>query len=590
MPEYHAPLQDMLFLLESVFSVDSLLSRFDAFQGMDILLLKSMLEAGNTFCQQELLPLNQSGDAQGCLFHNGEVKTPKGFPEAYQAFVDYGFASVTANPDFGGQGLPKMLGILLEEMYCACNVSFSLYPSLTAGAAGALQTHATPELQATYLPKLISGQWTGTMCLTESHSGTDLGMMRTKATLQPDGTYRINGSKIFITAGEHDLAENILHLVLARADDSKPGTKALGLFLVPKFLPTETNALGPTNGVTCGAIEHKMGIKASSTCVINFDNAKGFVVGNASEGMKNMFTLMNTERLAIGIQGIGLADMAYQNAAAYAKTRLQGRAPEGAINPQGPADPIIVHPDIRRMLLTIRAYVEGSRAFALWIAQQLDIAQHTQQAEEKTHAQALITFLTPIAKAFFTDIGTEATNLGVQILGGHGYITEWGMEQLVRDARIAQIYEGTNGVQAMDLTGRKLVQDQGKMAKVFAQVLQRFVEKHPAENMQAFIIPLKHTLSVFENNSQWIIAASQTHKATIGAAANDYLRLAALTCLAYLWAQMAEAALDKPEKFYQQKRITARFFMEKLLPQVDSLSQQIQAGSNVVMSLKNEDF
>jgi len=597
MASYQAPLRDMNFVINEVWDIKELIKMLPYYEHVDSEFIEPILEQAAKFCENELAPLNQSGDKEGVHFNNGEVTTPKGFKEAYRHLVEGGWMSLNADPQYGGQGLPKMLQILLDEMLTSSNVSFSLYTALTQGAIQAVQLYASDEIKKTYLPKLVSGEWSGTMCLTESHCGTDLGLLRTKAEPQSDGNYKISGTKIFITSGEHDLTENIIHTVLARLPNAPAGVKGISLFLVPKFLVNKEGTLddnkGGRNPVYCGSIEHKMGIKASSTCVMNFDNATGYLIGEPHKGMQAMFSVMNLERINIGIEGLGLAEVAYQNALAYAKDRLQSRSLSGAKYPDKIADPIIVHPDVRRMLLIIKAYNEGARAFVAWIGMQVDIAKHHSDPETKTAANNLILLTTPVIKAFFTDYGCEACNLGLQVLGGHGYINEWGMEQFVRDVRIAQIYEGTNGIQALDLVRRKLVMNKGQYLNQLTELMSEFIAQHRENEMlNEFINPFEEKLKVLVEVSYWIMKEAEHNPEIMGASSNDYLRLFALVILAFMWAKMAVIAVEKQDqdKFYKAKLHTARFYFKWLLPNVDSLKQTILAGSDVLMDMDVDGF
>jgi len=478
---YTAPLRDMRFVLHELHDSAGL-SQLPGFEEITPDLMDTILDEAARFISATLLPLNASGDAEGCHYENGVVRTPKGFKEAYQAFVGGGWGALNADPAYGGQGLPECLGKLVEEMTCASNLAFGLYPGLSHGAYLALESHGSEALKSLYLPKLAAGSWSGTMCLTEAHCGTDLGLLRTKAVPQPDGSFAISGAKIFISAGEHDLTENIVHLVLARLPDAPAGVKGISLFVVPKFLPNTDGSVGRRNGVLCGGIEHKLGIKASATCQINFDAATGWLVGEPHKGMRAMFVMMNSERLSVGIQGLGVGEAAYQSAAAYARERLQGRSLSGAKRPDKPADPIIVHPDVRRMLMTMRAYNEGCRALGVWVANSLDRMERCTDPAEREAAADFIGLLTPVVKALFTDLGFESTNLALQAHGGHGYIVEHGIEQLMRDARITMIYEGTNGVQALDLVGRKLPADMGRAVRHFFQSVAEFIAHTSAMN------------------------------------------------------------------------------------------------------------
>ncbi len=539
-----------------------------------------------------LAPLNRSGDEEGAQWQDGAVRTPAGFREAYATYAEGGWVGLTGNPAHGGMGMPKMLAVQFEEMMYAANASFSLYSTLSAGACLALDAHGSEELKNRYLPNMYAGTWAGSMCLTEPHAGTDLGIIRTKAELQADGSYRISGTKIFITGGEQDLTENIIHLVLAKLPDAPAGSRGISLFLVPKFLVGDDGALGARNAVHCGSIEHKMGIKASATCVMNFDGASGWLVGEVNKGLAAMFTMMNYERLSIGIQGIGCAEMSYQSAVAYARERLQSRAPTGPVARDKAADPIIVHPDVRRMLLTMKALTEGGRAFSTYVGQQLDLAKYAEDQEERSQAEALVALLTPVAKAFFTDTGLESCVLGQQVFGGHGYIREWGQEQLVRDVRIAQIYEGTNGIQALDLMGRKVVANGGLFLSIFSREVRAFAAGANAE-LAEFVTPLLTALDLLDNLTQGIVARAGNDPREIGAASVEYLHLFGYTAYAYLWARMAAAAQRQREvdpAFHDGKLATARFYFARILPRVHSLAAAVEAGSESLYGLEAEQF
>ncbi|MEJ2460989.1 MAG: acyl-CoA dehydrogenase C-terminal domain-containing protein [Candidatus Thiodiazotropha sp.] len=594
MAEYQPPLRDYQFIYNELLDP----KRIQALPGceeFDSELVHSVLEEAGRLCSEVLFPLNRTGDEEGCQFKDGEVLTPAGFKQAYTQFAEDGWSGIACDPEHGGQGLPNAVTLLVEEMTCAANLSFALYPGLSHGAYNAIEVHGEDALKQLYLPKLAEGTWTGTMCLTEPHCGTDLGLLRTKAAPQEDGSYLITGTKIFITAGEHDLTENIVHLVLARMPDAPAGIKGISLFVVPKFLPDGNGEVGERNGVACGAIEHKMGIKASSTCVLNFDEAKGWLVGQPHKGMRGMFTMMNTARLGVGLQGVGIADVAYQNAVIYARERLQGRSLKGAKSPDKQADSLLVHPDVRRMLLTQRAYVEGSRALGAWIASEIDIYQRSPDKAEAQAAEDLVALLIPVFKAFGTDIGFECANLGMQVFGGHGYIREQGMEQFVRDARIAQIYEGTNGIQALDLVGRKLPAHTGRYLRRFFHPVAAYIEAHQQDAQLAeFIQPLAKAFGRLQRASAWIAQSGLSDPDQAGAAATDYLRLFGLTALAYLWTRMAELSQQKLDgeerRFYQAKIDTARFFMQRLLPQSGGLFSAILAGSDSMMAFDDDAF
>ncbi|MBM3105950.1 acyl-CoA dehydrogenase C-terminal domain-containing protein [Pseudomonas sp. V1] len=589
MPEFNAPLRDMRFVLHEVFQGPALWARLPALaERVDAETADAILEEAAKITAQLIAPLNRSGDEQGVAFDAGQVSTPDGFAQAWKTYREGGWVGLAGNPEHGGLGMPKMLAVQFEEMLYAANCSFSLYSALSAGSCLALDAHASEDLKATYLPPLYSGQWAGTMCLTEPHAGTDLGIIRTKAEPEVDGSYRISGTKIFITGGEQDLTENIIHLVLAKLPDAPAGPKGISLFLVPKFLVNADGSLGSRNPVHCGSLEHKMGIKASATCVMNFDAATGYLIGEANRGLAAMFTMMNYERLSIGIQGIGCAEASYQNAARYARDRLQSRAATGAQLRDKVADPIIVHPDVRRMLLTMRALTEGGRAFATYVGQQLDIAKYAENTEERDRAQRQVALLTPVAKAFFTDNGLESCVLGQQVFGGHGYIREWGQEQLVRDVRIAQIYEGTNGIQALDLLGRKVVADGGKALAEFIDEIRCF-----CATSTAYRAPLLKATSELESLSQWLCEQTHNDVNAVGAASVEYLQAFGYVAYAYMWARMdavAQERLPQDPHFYMAKRATSAFFFARLLPRTLSLHASIRAGSHSLFSLAAEQF
>jgi alkylation response protein AidB-like acyl-CoA dehydrogenase len=589
MTPYQAPLTDMRFVLEELHGAGDL-AKLPGYEEATPDLIAEVLEAVGTFTSEKLQPLNRIGDEEGCHLENGVVRTPKGFKEAYRAFVEGGWVALAAEKEFGGQGLPQLVNIMVEEMICSTNLSFGMYPGLSQSAYNALRLHGSDELKQRYLPKLVDGSWSGTMCLTEPQCGTDLGLVRTRAEPASDGSYRITGGKIFITAGEHDLTENILHLVLARLPDAPAGTRGITLFLVPKMLDG-----GKRNGVSCGRVEEKMGVHGVPACAINFDGATGFLVGRPNKGMSAMFTMMNAARLAVGVQGLGLAEAAYQGARDYARTRLQGRSVSGAKFPEQPADPLIVHPDIRRMLMTIRARVEGCRALAGWVGRAADDAARNPDAARREEAEDLLALLTPIVKAHFTDTGFDCANLAVQIWGGHGYIRDNGMEQFIRDARITQIYEGTNGIQALDLIGRKLGQGTGRLLRRFFHPVAAFIEETGNEPAMAeFVLPLAKVFARLQQVTGQIAQAGFRDPEEAASAAPDYLNFFALTALAYQWARMARIALAKaandPAGFYKAKLMTARFFMARLLPQQTSLFQTLSAGKATLMEMPAEAF
>ena len=591
MTTYQAPIQDFKFLLNDVLKVNKLVYDLPGFEELDDNLADMVLEECAKVCEEVLHPINHAGDQQGCQFDNGKVTTPDGFKQAYQTYTQAGWSALSLSPEYGGQGLPETLNFIVEEMTCSANTSFSLYSVLTRGAVNLIEAYATDELKDQYLEKMVAGEWTGTMCLTESHAGTDLGMVKTKAEPQQDGSYAIKGTKIFITGGEHDLTDNIVHLVLARLPGAPEGVKGISLFLVPKMLPDADGNPTGDNQVRCGSIEHKMGIKGSSTCVINFDGAKGFLVGELNKGLPHMFKLMNMARLAIGLQGLALGEVAYQNAVVYARERLQSRALTGAKNPQGAADPIIVHPDVRRMLLTTRAYVEGCRALSIWTGMQLDIAHRHSDANERAIANGHIELITPVFKAFLSDIGYETATLCQQVFGGHGYIQETGMEQFVRDARIAQIYEGTNGIQALDLVRRKLYINDGNLPVQFFDLLNDYIKSNAADMEQAeFIQPLTEAVNHLQDLTQWLLKAAADNPDELGAASTDYLRAFALTTLAWMWAQMGAAAKSQSDAFHKTKLSTARYYFARLLPQIEGLDAAIRSGAEPIMTLAEADF
>ncbi len=596
MPVYTPPLDDIRFVLHDVLNVESL-SKLEGYEDFSAELGDQILEEGGKICEQVLQPINLSGDQEGCRLENGEVFTPKGFKEAYDMFAESGWCGLSADPEYGGMGMPVALNTVMQEMICSSNMSFGMYPGLSQGAYEALHYFGTDAQKQTYLPKLIEGTWSGTMNLTEPHCGTDLGLIKTKAVPNDDDSFQITGTKIFISAGEHDLTENIVHLVLAKLPDAPEGVKGISLFVVPKYLINEDGSVGARNGVTCGSIEHKMGIHANSTCVMNFDDAQGWLVGAPHKGLKAMFVMMNAARLGVGMQGLGICEVAYQNALAYAKDRLQMRSLTGTKFPDKPADPIIVHPDVRRMLLRAKSITEGGRALSYWVGMQLDIAERSTDKAEKQAADDLVALLTPIVKAYLTDMGTDVANECMQVYGGHGYIAEWGMEQFVRDARIAQIYEGTNGIQALDLVGRKMPKDFGRLLRRFFHPVQEFINEHQANtDLQDFIFPLAKSFMKLQQATAMIAQKGLKNPDEAGAASSDYLRQFALVALAYMWCKMVIAAQAKIEsgegdqEFYDAKIKTAQFFMARVLPEADARFKMVLAGADTMMSLKAEGF
>lgn len=590
MPQFNAPLTDMRFLLHEVFSAPAIWARLPALaQQIDAATADAILEEAAKVTGGLIAPLNRSGDEEGAQWREGKVQTPAGFKEAYATYAEGGWVGLSGNPAFGGMGMPKMLAVCFEEMLYGANCSFALYSALSSGACLAIDAHASEELKTQYLPPMYEGRWAGSMCLTEAHAGTDLGLIRTTAQVQADGSYRISGSKVFITGGEQDLTENIVHLVLAKVPGAPSGAKGISLFLVPKRLVNDDGSLGDHNAVSCGSIEHKMGIKASATCVMNFDGAGGWLIGEENKGLAAMFTMMNYERLSIGIQGLGCAEASYQNARAYALDRLQSRAPSGPVAADKAADPIIVHPDVRRMLLSMKAMTEGGRAFACYVGQQLDLAKFAEETEEQQRAAALVALLTPVAKAFFTDSGLESCVTGQQVFGGHGYIREWGQEQLVRDVRIAQIYEGTNGIQALDLLGRKVVGNGGVSLRLFTDEIAQFAQQKDAP----YRVELAAAAERLNDLSHWLLDKASLDANLVGGACVEYLQVFGYVAYAYMWSRMAQVAQntsDSGAAFYQAKLATAEFFFTRLLPRIDSLEQCIRAGSGALFRMPAEQF
>ncbi len=596
MQVYEAPLRDMKFVLHELHNDDGF-GNLEALAEFTPDLTDAILEEAAKVAREVLLPLNRGGDVEGCILENGVVRTPTGFKEAYAMFRDGGWCALASDPQWGGQGLPESVNKMTEEMICAANVSFSLYPGLTHGGTTAIEGHASDELKQRFLPKMVSGEWSGTMCLTESHCGTDLGLLRTRAVPQDDGSYKLTGAKIFISAGEHDLTENIIHLVLARMPDAPAGVKGISLFLVPKYLPKDDGSVGPANGVSVSAIEHKMGLKASATCQLNFDDSVGWLVGKPHKGMEAMFTMMNTERVSVGVQGLGVGEAAYQSAVYYAKDRLQGRSLSGVKNPGGPADPIIVHPDVRRMLMTMRAYNEGCRAITAWVSRALDAEKHATDPEARQRAEDFVALMTPVVKALFTDLGFESANLAVQVYGGHGYIAESGVEQYVRDARIAMIYEGTNGIQALDLVGRKLPAHMGRYLRSFFHPVSTFIEANKADaDLGKMVEGLEKAFGALQLSTATIAERGMRDPEEAAAAATDYTRLLGLVAMGYCFAKaafVAQTALKggKDEAdFYKAKLATARFFFDRILPQATAAFLAIKSGKASMMALEAAAF
>ncbi len=595
MPVYRAPLDDFRFLVEEFLDLDQA-ADLPSLADCSTDDIRAILREGARLAETVLQPLNAVGDEQGVrLDDDGRATLPEGFAEAYQTYCEAGWNGLTADVDYGGQGLPVFLGLCLSEMLNAANASFAAYPGLTHGAVEVIERHGSDEQKQRYLPPMIAGRWTGTMNLTEPQCGTDLGLIRTRAEPATDGSYRISGTKIWISAGEHDLADNIVHLVLARTPDAPAGTRGISLFIVPKFLPKDDGNAGERNRVRCAGVDRKMGMKASATCEMQYDNAVGFLVGEENRGLAQMFTMMNAARLVTGIQGLGLASVAAQNAASFARERLQGRSLAGPKYPDRPADPIIVHPDVRYMLLKSRALVEGARALGLYTGLQLEIEHRHPDPERRRQAGHFVALMTPIIKAFFTDMGSEVANLGLQVHGGAGYIHDTGVEQFVRDVRITQIYEGTNGVQALDLVGRKLVADNGDLLKSFFSAVQSFIDSvRGEEGMAEFVDPLEQSVKRLASTSALVYQQMSRDPLEAGAASSDFLRLFALTALAWMWARMAaisQRALDAGsdhQTLHRDKLAVARFYFARMLPETLGLEAKVAAGAQTLMALEDD--
>ena len=595
MPIYKAPVDDALFLLNDVFHLDHY-GNLPGFSDASPDVVEAVLREAAKFSEEVLTPLNRVGDKEGCKrAPDGSVATPKGFKDAYNQIVEGGWTGISVPSEFGGQGLPATLTEIVNEFFCSANMAFAMYPGLTQGAIAALLVHASAELKTKYLPKMVEGVWTGTMNLTEPHCGTDLGLLRSKAVKQPDGSYKISGTKIFISAGEHDLSENIIHLVLARIEGAPAGTKGISLFVVPKILVKDDGSLGSRNAVSCGSIEEKMGIHGNSTCVMNYDGAIGWLIGEEHRGLNAMFTMMNEARLGVGVQGLALSEVAYQNAVAYAKERLQGRSISGVKFPDKAADPIIVHPDVRRALMSIRAFNEAGRALVMWTALKSDVAHRSDNEKERQSADDHMGLLTPVIKGVLTDGGFANAVMAQQIFGGHGYIAEHGMEQFVRDARIAQIYEGANGIQALDLVGRKLGKDGGRAIMAFFNEVQTYLkERANSDEMNVYLKPLGQSLAHLQEASMWFMQNAMAKPDNAGAGSYDYMHLFGLVALGYMWCRIAEAVLAKKGNASAQrmtaKLVTARFFMERMLPETATRLARIQAGAASTMELPADAF
>ncbi|WP_336016196.1 acyl-CoA dehydrogenase C-terminal domain-containing protein [Acinetobacter pittii] len=598
MPLYKAPLRDMQFVLHEMLQTEQNYQGLSKYQeSVNRELIDQYLEAAADFCENELAPINQNGDQEGCHLNQGVVITPKGFKEAYQKYTELGFTSLTADPEYGGQGLPTLLRIAISEMLCGSNWAWAMYPGLSHGAMRTIEHHGTEQQKQQYLTKLISGVWTGTMCLTESHAGSDLGLIRTKAEPNPDGSYSITGEKIFISAGEHDLSENIIHIVLARLPQAPAGTKGISLFIVPKFNVSDDGQVLDRNNVVCSAIEHKMGIHGNATCVLNFDGAKGYLIGPENRGLNCMFTFMNTARIGTAVQGLAASEISFQGALSYAKERLAMRSLSGPKYPEKNADPIIAHPAVRSMLMTQKAFSEGGRALAYFLAQHVDIVESSNDQEQQKHSDELLAFLTPIAKAFLTESGNESAKHGVQVFGGHGFIVEHGMEQIVRDARISTLYEGTTEIQSLDLLARKVLKSEGKLLKNMTDLIDQFIgQQQSNEVLKPYLEKLAELKQQWLSLTKSIAEKAKHNPEEIGAASVDYLYFSSYVLFAYLWARMAQVAYEKlesgtqEEAFYKAKLTTAKFFYQKLLHRTQSHAASIESGAESVMELDQDAF
>ena len=598
MPSYRAPTDDVSFLLNDVFGIEKY-GNLPGFSDLSPDMLEAILSEGAKLCEEVLAPVNLSGDKEGCTRHaDGRVSTPKGFKEAYDAYTQGGWVGLSGDPEYGGQGLPYTVGAIINEFASSANMAFSMYPGLTMGAIAAIHTHASDEIKRTYLPKMIEGPWSGTMNLTEPHCGTDLGLIKTKAVPVGDGSYKISGTKIFISAGEQDLTDNIIHLVLARIEGAPEGVKGISLFVVPKFMVNADGSLGARNPVSCGSIEHKMGIHGNATCVMNYDGAVGWLVGAENKGLNAMFVMMNEARLGVAIQGLAQSEVAYQNAVAYAKDRLQGRALTGAKEPAKAADPIIVHPDVRRTLLSIRAFNEAARALVLWTALKSDVAHRSDDAKARAEADDHLGLMTPVLKGVLTDLGFDNAVKAQQMFGGHGYVEEWGMSQFVRDARIAMIYEGANGIQAMDLVGRKLPRDGGRAVMSFFNEVQGFIKANEGNAaLKPLLGPLGVSLGHLQQATMWFMQNAMAKPDNAGAGASDYMHMFGLVAMGYMWAMQAKVAAEKlaagangSTQRMETKLVTARFFMERMLPETGAQLQRITSGSDAIMALHADAF
>lgn len=597
MPSYKAPLRDIQFVMEDLLKVYPHYQKLPGYEETTADLTNAILGEAAKFSENVLAPLNAVGDQQGCQLDDGEVTTPSGFKEAYREYIDGGWPSMEQPPEYGGQGLPVSIGLIIREMIGTANWSWAMYPGLSHGAMETIFAHGTEEQKETYLKSLVSGQWTGTMCLTEAHCGTDLGLLKSRAEPNPDGSYSITGSKIFISAGEHDMAENIVHIVLARLPDAPPGTKGISLFIVPKFLPDADGKPGTRNNLSCGSLEQKMGIHGNATCVMNFDGATGFLIGPPNQGLSCMFTFMNVARLGTGIQGLSHAEFGFQNSLAYTKDRLQMRSLSGPKLPDSPADPIIVHPDVRRMLLTQKAFAEGGRVLIYYAGTLVDITEKSTDEKARQEAEELLGLLTPIIKALLTELGFESANLGLQCFGGHGFIKEWGMEQNVRDSRISTLYEGTTGIQSLDLLGRKVLGSRGKKLKPVTAAIIDFCKKNRRDRfMRPYVKPLLALVKTWKGMTRKIGLAALRDRDVVGAASVDYLMYSGYILLGYIWAVSARTANNKliqgtdEEGFYRAKIQTAEFYFAKILPRTASLEATIATGAKPLMNMPEQDF